>query len=117
MGDSLKAEDGKPIISELQVRMLYTNHAPEGPGEKGVWPLLPGPKDAINEQPADQTAYYDEKSRLINPINIAESVNSILLNSTQYKGMYTDQVTNACVLGMELSDPSCKPIMFEFREP
>ena|SRR6187402_3022094 len=111
MGDSLKAEGDKPIISELQVRMLYTtDDAPEGVGEKGVWPWLPGPKDEVNEQPSDevQTTYYDEKSRIINPNNIAESVNSILLKSTKYKGMYTDEIANACVLGMELSDPACK---------
>ncbi|KAG4435923.1 hypothetical protein IFR05_008580 [Cadophora sp. M221] len=108
MGDSLKSEDGKPIVSELQVRMLYTNSAPEGVGEKGVWPLLPGPGSAIDEQPPDevQKDYYDPDTRLINPIRIAESVNTILLDSTKYKGMYTDEVANACVLGMELSDPS-----------
>ncbi|KAH7356949.1 hypothetical protein BKA65DRAFT_218378 [Rhexocercosporidium sp. MPI-PUGE-AT-0058] len=111
MGDSLKSEDGKPITSELLVRMLYTNSAPEGVGEKGVWPALPGPADpegAINEQPPEevQKDYYDADTRLIHPIKIAESVNTILLHSTKYKGMYTDEVANACVLGMELSDPS-----------
>ncbi|KAK0100918.1 hypothetical protein ONS95_007360 [Cadophora gregata] len=116
MGYSLKAEDGKPIISELQVRMLYTNNAPEGTGEKAVWPLLPGPGTAANEQPLDevQKNYYDENTRLIKPITIADSVNSILLRSQKYKGMYTDKVANACVLGLELSDPSYSLII---RQP
>ncbi|KAH8654009.1 hypothetical protein BGZ60DRAFT_435848 [Tricladium varicosporioides] len=114
MGESLKPAADKSITAELLVRMLYTSKdAPEGTGEHGEWKLLPdgvtppGTKDK-NEQPSheEQVSFYNADTRCINPIAIAQVVNNKLRNSQKYLNKYDDPVPNACILGMELSDPA-----------
>ncbi|CZR65010.1 uncharacterized protein PAC_14910 [Phialocephala subalpina] len=107
---------------ELEVRMLYTdpNDAPEAPGDAGSWPPLPGPDSDPpgHEQPTEQTEinFWTESSRVINPIVIADTVRDALLSSQKYKGMYTDQVSNAALMGLELNDP-CYALVIDRPAP
>jgi hypothetical protein len=100
MGESLaKGKDGS-ITAEVIVRMMYTTTPPKD------FKLKPG--DPLpNDQP-DSAAlknYYDSKTRAINPIFIAEDVNTRM--NTQKTG-YQDDVATSCLIGLQLSDPCCK---------
>ncbi|KAH0562327.1 hypothetical protein GP486_002981 [Trichoglossum hirsutum] len=107
MGASLIIREDGSIHSELEVQMLYTSSkAPKGKGKDGEWPSLPPSEQSL----VDQSHFYDVDRRCINPITIAGKVNFALVNSKAFPGMYDDGIPNACVLGLQLNDPCCKPI-------
>lgn len=72
------------ITPELQVRILYTDktQAPEAAGEDGEWKMLPS-----IEQPtsAEQASYWNQQSRCINPIAIADDVRVRLISLTGWQ--------------------------------
>ena len=107
MGASLKPDNNGKIVPELEVRMLYTNldAATKAAGDTGMWPIA-----TVQPSLTDQGTYYQSETRVIDPTSIANSVNKVLLASSNLSTpvSYDDVVADSCVLGLELNDPSCK---------
>ena len=107
MGASLKPDNNGKIVPELEVRMLYTNldAATKAAGDTGMWPIA-----TVQPSLTDQGTYYQSETRVIDPTSIANSVNKVLLASSNLSTpvSYNDVVADSCVLGLELNDPSCK---------
>jgi hypothetical protein len=101
LGDALTLQDGK-VIPELQLRVLYTSTP-----DPDYWPII------ALDQSVDQSTFYHDDSRRIDPAAIGDSLKSVLLSSPTFNGVtyndvYTDKITNSCLLGLELNDPCCE---------
>ncbi|KAJ9607109.1 hypothetical protein H2200_008181 [Cladophialophora chaetospira] len=107
MGDAIVEVGGK-LQAELQVRMLYTSSDTTGTKEDGTWPFL--------TMPADEASYFKPETRMIQPEAIVNSIERALLTTTKYPGLYTDKITNSCILGIELND-ACYTLIIKGDKP
>jgi hypothetical protein len=83
LGDALTLQDGK-VIPELQLRVLYTSTP-----DPDYWPII------ALDQSVDQSTFYHDDSRRIDPADIGDSLKSVLLSSPTFNGVtYNDVYTD-----------------------
>lgn len=98
LGEALVPDATGNVTPDVPLQIIYCQGATNVPT---TWPV------DTTVQLANLTSFYHQNTRGFDPTVIGDSLKNALLTSQAYPGVYTDQITNSVLLGLELNDPCC----------